>query len=734
MNPQGAAAADLTLKRLFAPPALDGPTPREARVSPDGRLITYLKPDPKDQTSFDLWAAPASGGPARLLLQGSAVEPRNAALTEAERARRERMRTAAIHGVIDYAWSEAGDLVLVPAAGKLNLVDPATGALRTVGEGAALDPKITPKGGYVTYVRDQNLHALNLKTLEDRTLTSDGGGAVSYGVAEFVAQEEMNRSTGQWPSPDDRLIAYARVDESRVEVAKRLEVGPDGSRVAELRYPKAGGINADVSLFIAPLSGGPARAVDLGPDRDVYLARVAWAKDAKTLYVQRENRAQTRLDLLAVDPRTGVSRVLLSETAEPWINLNSDFTPLTDGGFIWGSERTGFHHLYLYDREGRLVRPLTAGDWPVAEADPAEGLAVDEARGLVYFAASKESPLTRDVYRVSLRTPGPPVRITSGDGWWTANFAKNGAVFIGAFTDPRTPPQAGVYDRDGRRLFWLEENSLSPDHPIAPYLDRRTYPEFGTLTAEDGQTLHYALTRPVDFDPKKRYPAVVLVYGGPHEQTVRRVWQPDTDQILTQAGFVVFRLDNRGSSNRGLRFESPIHEAMGGPEVRDQIRGRTYLAGLPFVDPSRIGVYGWSYGGYMTLRLLTEPGAGFAAGASGAPPTDWRFYDTHYTERYMSDPRTAASAYDAAAVLPRLGVLAEPGAPRLLLMQGMADDNVLFENSIRVMADLQARSTPFDLMLFPGERHGLREPEKRVQQWRTILEFFERTLGGPRPA
>ena len=222
------------------------------------------------------------------------------------------------------------------------------------------------------------------------------------------------------------------------------------------------------------------------------------------------------------------------------------------------------------------------------------------------------------------------------------------------------------------------------------------------------------------------------VYGGPGVlPTVAKVWPGGTDQLLTQKGYVLFRLDNRGTSNRGLKFEAPIYKDMGGPEVQDQLVGERYLASLPFVDPKRVGVMGWSYGGFMTIRLLTAPDSPFKAGAAGGPPSDWRFYDTHYTERYMGDPRIDGAAYDKAALLPRLPELAKPGAPRLLLLHGMADDNVVFENSTRVMAALQAQSTPFDLMLYPGERHGIREPKKEVQLWETYLAFFKRTLGGP---
>jgi len=734
-----ASAAELPIERVFAAPALNGPAPRVVRLSPDGALVTYLRPEPDDQTTFDLWARPVAGGAPRRLVEGAAVEPRGAALSEAEKSRRERQRIAGDHGVVDYRWDETGDAILIPAGGNLFLADAKTGTVRRLGDtgGGATDAKISPKGGFVTYVRDQNLRAIDLKTGADHALTTEGKDAVSFGVAEFVAQEEMGRYTGYWTAPDDRLIAFTRLDEGPVDIVPRFDIGAEGATVVSQRYPRAGRPNAVVELYVAPLGGGPRVKVDLGPNPDIYLARVDWAKDGKTLYVQRESRDQTTLELLAVDPDTGAAKVIITEHRGPWINLNDDFTALKDGDFIWGSERTGFHHLYLYHRDGTLVRAITHGDWPVAQGSGA-GLSasavsgVDEKRGLVYFIASPDGPLERRLYVTSYREPAAPTKITAGEGWWDVDLSKDNRSFIGIYTDPRTPAQTALYAIDGRRLSWIEENKLAPGHPYFPYLDHKTYPEYGTLKAEDGQTLYYSVTKPYGFDPAKHYPAIVNVYGGPGAGSmVRKAWAGGTDQLLTQAGFVVFRLDNRGTSNRGLKFEAPIHLSMGGPEVRDQRVGARYLASLPYVDPKRIGVMGWSYGGFMTIRLLTEPDPGFAAGAAGGPPSDWRFYDTHYTERYMGDPRTGAAAYDAAALLPRLPALGKPGAPRLLLVHGMADDNVVFENSTRIMAALQDQSTPFDLMLFPGQRHGVNAPRKQVQLWETYLAFFKRTLGGP---
>ena len=728
----------LPIERVFAAPSLNGPAPHGVQISPDGTLVTYLKPEPNDQTTSDLWAQPIKGGPPRRLIDGAVVEPKTTVLTEADKSRRERERVGGQHGVVDYGWDEAGKAILIPAGGALYLADPKTGAVRKLeaaGPGA-FDARISPGGGFVTYVRDQNLHAVDLKTGADQALTTEGAGTLSFGTAEFVAQEEMDRYTGYWVSPGDRLIAFTRVDESTVDIVPRFDIGAAGATVVNQRYPRAGRPNALVELYVSALTGGSRVKVDLGASTDVYLARVDWSRDGKTLYVQRESRDQQRLDLLAVDPATGAARVILTEQQKPWIDLNDDFTPLKDGDFIWGSQRTGYLHLYLYKPDGSLVRAITHGDWPLsggagAGRHPSAIAGVDEARGLVYFAAGKDDPLQQQLYVTSYRQPGEPRRIMTGDGWWTVDMAKDLRSFVGTYTDPHTPAQTALYAIDGRRLAWIEENRLGPGHPYAPYLDHKSFPEFGTLKAEDGQTLYYSITKPYGFDPAKRYPAIVNVYGGPGVPgLVRKSWPAATDQLLTQEGFVIFRIDNRGTAGRGMTFAAPIYQAMGGVEVKDQLRGERLLASLPYVDPKRIGVMGWSYGGFMTLRLLTEPGTPFAAGAAGGPPADWRLYDSHYTEHYMGDPNTSAAAYDASAILPRLPELAKPGAPRLLLLHGMADDNVVFENSTRIMATLQAHSVPFDLMLFPGERHGVSTPAKQVQLWKTYLAFFKRTLGG----
>ena len=734
----GAHAELLTPKRAFSAPDLAGPAARGVAFSPDGKLVTFLRAKPDDQTTLDLWAAPAAGGEPRRLVDARAFEPKGATLSEAEKSRRERQRISE-QGVVDYRWDEQGRAILVPLNGDLYLADPANGAVKrlTSTPGDETDSRVSPRGGYVSYVRDKTLYVLPLAggaaAGAERAVTPAGKDTLSYGTAEFVAQEELDRYTGYWWAPDEAHVAYTRVDESPVDVVPRVDIGAEGATVVSQRYPRAGRPNAVVQLFVTPLAAGAAPVkVDLGPDADIYLARVNWSADGRTLYVQRLSRDQQSLDLLSVDPATGASHVIIRERQKPWIDLNDNFTALKDGTFLWGSERTGFNHLYLYGRDGELIHAVTHGDWPVTGAATGAGAhapgvaAVDEALGLAYFTASKASPTEKALYVVSYRHPGEPREIVGGHGWWSAAVSKDAQRFVGTYSDPDTPPQTALYDIGGHRLRWIEENRLAPGHPDYPYLDHKPSTEFGTLPAADGTPLYWYLKKPAGFDPAKRYPVVVKVYGGPDVQSVTRTWGPASDQLLTEAGYLVFQLDNRGASNRGVKFEAAIAGRLGEVEVADQLAGVAWLKRQPFVDPARIGVSGWSYGGYMTLRLLTAPDSPFKAGAAGGPPSDWRLYDTAYTERFMGKPQDREAAYDAAAVIPRLKNL----QGRLLLLHGMADDNVVFENSTRTMAALQALGTPFDLMLYPGQRHGIHGPERQLQLWRTYLAFFARELGG----
>ena len=715
----------LTPERVFSSPSLNGPVAKGVSLSPDGQLVAFLRSREDNVDVQDLWAAPMGEGEPYKLIDAQALVPDAGELSEAEKARRERMRISA-RGVVEYSWDQQGRYILAPLEGDIFLASRADGKVRRLTETPAdeIDAKVSPKGSYVSYVRDQNLVVYDLASGKETPITDDGAGLISWGTAEFIAQEEMDRDTGYWWSPDERYIAMTRVDESPVDIVPRFEITGAGATMVEQRYPRAGRPNAVVELYVRDLQGGGRVKVDLGSNTDIYLARVDWAGDGKTLYVQRHSRDQKTLDLLSVDPTTGASRVILSQKAEAWVDLNNDFRVLADGRFIWSNEDSGWRHLYLYDRNGRRLRAITRGDYPVKHLD-----GVNEQTGDVYFTASmrdgKELPIEQQMFRANLNRTIDPVAVTPGGGWWSVSVNGPATAYVGNYSDPATPTQSALYRIDGTRVRWIEENKLDAAHPFAPYVARLRAPEFGTMQSH-GQTLVWRMTTPPDFDPSKKYPVVMQVYGGPGTGAgVQKSWQPLTNQLLTEAGYIVFRVDNRGEGDRSQAFETSIYRRLGIPAVEDQTLAAKWLKNLPYVDGDRIAMMGWSFGGFLSLLAVTEPEAGLASALAGAAPTEWSLYDTHYTERYMSTPQDNPEGYAATDVLPRLDDL----TGRLLILHGMADDNVIFGNATRVIDALQAKSMPFEMMLYPGQRHGVRGEPRQLQQWRTYLDFLDRTIG-----
>ena len=720
--PALAQNAVLTPERVYSSPDLSGPQAKGVKLAPDGSAVTYLKVKANDLNVTDLWIADVKGGAPRMLIDGAALIPRGRTLSEAEKARRER-KGVQTHGVVDYAWDDQGRFILVPVEGDLWLYDLKAGKAHQLTDTPAdeIDAKVSPKGGFVSYVRDDNLYVAPIGGGVERALTQGGSELQSWATAEFIAQEELDRYTGYWWSPDDRRIALTHVDQTGVDVVPRPEIGPRGAAMVPERYPRAGRPNAKVELYVEDAASGARTKVDLGPSPDIYVARVDWSKDGKTLYVQRLSRDQRWLDLIAVDPATGAAHVVLSETSRHWVEVTDDFKVLKNGGFLWTSERSGYRHIYLFGPDGRLVRQVTHGDWPIDAVD-----GVDEAKGVVLFGASKDTPIERRLYAVSYLTPGEPRALTKGGGWWAETVAQRGGAFVGTYQDPVTPPQTALYRENGARVRWIEENPLGPGHPFYPYLSRLGAPEFGTIKAADGQALWWSMRKPPGFDPKRRYPVIVDVYGGPADATVRKRWANPADQLLLEHGYILFRLDNRGTPNRSVAFKTVLDRRLGTVEVTDQLAGAAFLKSLPYVDPERIGVTGASNGGYMTLMLLTAPDSPFAAGVADAPVSDWSLYDTGYTERYMGTPQDNPVGYRNADVLPRLARL-RPGS--VMIMHGMADDNVTFDHSTRVFAALQARAVPFEMMTYPGLRHRAGwTPEDKLHRTLTELDFFDRKL------
>lgn len=707
----------LTFERVFASPSLDGPRPRGDKISPDGQYLTLLRNRTEDRERYDLWAFDRRSSEWRMLIDsvklGSGRE-----LSEAEKMQRERQRVGNLKGIISYDWTEDSSAILVPIDGDLYLAG-LDGSVRRLTDSTEdnLNATLSPKSGFVSFVREGRLFVGNLAETKYNPITpKEAADTVHWGEAEFVAQEEMERMTGYWWSPDETRIAVERYDEAPVGIVTRTAIGADGTSSYQQRYPVAGTPNVLVSLYVMDPTGAKSVKVDLGNEADIYMPRVDWARDSNTLYVQRENREQTQLDMLAVDPTTGKSEVLFTERASPtsWINLTHSYRFLKDGSLVWWSERDGQGHLYHF-KDNEWIQ-LTSGPWMVTKL-----VSVDEVKGRVLFMGNLDDVLAPQLYAIDLSKPSKPERLTEL-GWSNAASAsRDGSTVVITRSSTSHPSQRYIADDAGTRIAWFEENSLDNEHPYSPYLASHRPTTFGTITGDDGFDLHWMMITPT-LEPGKRYPVFFEHYGGPCAQFVTRSWTGTLPQAIVDKGYIHFVVDNRGSANRGVAFESQIYRAMGTVEVADQRAGAKYLKTLDFVDPDKIATYGWSYGGYMTLKMLEEDQGLYAAGIAGAPVSKWELYDTHYTERYMGDPNKVPEAYRKAGTLENAGKITDP----LLLIHGMSDDNVVLENSTTLIAKLQEEAKSFDMMLYPGHTHRVSGPKISVHLWNTIFNFLER--------
>lgn len=717
-------AESLTIERIFQSPSLAGSEPQMLKVSPDGERVTYIKGKENDYERFDLWEYNLQSGKNQLLFDADDLHSGPEILSDEEKARRERMRVFG-SGIMNYQWAKDGKALLFPLAGDAyyyRLGDAKAKQLLKTPE-FETDVRLSPKGNYLSYIREQNLFILDIKTGQETQLTSDGGNTIKYGMAEFVAQEEMGRMTGYWWSPDESKIAFTKVDTSPVELVTRSEIYADSIKTITQRYPSAGTPNVLIELAVMTLPSKELQWVDLGKNKDIYLARAKWMNNDVLTY-QWQDRPQQTLELRAFNSATGKQKVLLTETSNTWINLHKDLRFLDDNEhFLWASERDGYKHLYLYKNNGKRVRQLTKGKWIVDKIE-----AVDQKEGFIYFSGRKDTPTERHLYKVAIK--GSKIeRVSQRKGMHNIAFSRDASIYVDNFSTSTSPPQVSLHSAGGKRLTWLSENRLDAKHPLAPYQKDWVQPKFGVIKADNGMDLHYRLFKPKNL--KQKHPVIVYAYGGPHVQIVTNSWGGNRGLLMqhwVNKGYVVFTLDNRGSYNRGKAFEDPIYQKMGAVEVDDQVAGVKFLRTLPYVDAKRIGIYGHSYGGYMAQMAMFKAGDYYAAGVSGAPVTDWLLYDTHYTERYMGNPNQVNDAYTASSVFP----YAKDLQGDLLIYHGMADDNVLFTHATKIYKHLQDMAKPFESMDYPGKKHSIRGKKTSMHLFHTITNFFDRTIGNSR--
>ncbi len=545
-----------------------------------------------------------------------------------------------------------------------------------------------------------------------------GSDTLRNGGLDWVYPEELDLGTAYWWSPDSQSIAYLQFDISREPLYPHEDLRGPRPIYEPQRYPQAGENNPDVRVGVVAAGGGSTRWMDPAGTRDQYLiARVGWTPDSRNVYVVRTNRVQNKLDLLLAAAGSGKASRIFEETDKYWINVPDDPVFVNHGKeFLWLSERDGFRHLYLRSINSGQTRQLTQGSWEVTGID-----GVDQAAGRVYYTSSETSPLERQFYSIGMTGQGKQ-RLSAGSGTHTIAMGPGGHFYLDTFSSVSpvsAPPRTTLHAGDGRELgVYREANPrITDEYEILPT-------ELVNFRGPDGTLFYARLIRPAGFEAGKKYPAVVLVYGGPDAQGVRNAWTgADLDQVLAHQGFVVWQMDNRGSSGRGHAFETPVFHKLGATELADQVAGVEYLVSLGFVDRARVGIRGWSYGGFMTLHAMLNAPDVFRAGIAGAPVTDWHNYDTIYTERYMGLPKDNPDGYHDTALPPQADNL----RGKLMIAHNLEDDNVLFQNTVQMIDALERAGKPFEMQVYTEKTHAVTGLEAR-QLNAAMVDFFERNL------
>lgn len=714
----------LPLDRLFAEPPLAGHAPQGLKMSPDGLRVSFLRPNEQDSEVLDLWAMDLPDGePVVLVRTADLVAKDSIQLSEEERMALERKRITH-QGITTYAYcGESGNALLFPLSGDLYHVTlgGAPQVRRLTQDGTAkLNPKCSPDGSRISFTRERDLYVIEVASGAETQIAHSTRETQSFGVAEFIAQEEMGRYEGAYWSADGRYLAFTEVDETPVSIKRRPFIYADRTEMYEQRYPAAGEPNATVSLFVYDFDKKSRMRIAL-PAGDGYLARVGFAGDG-LLYAQWQQRDQKILTLLAGDKPTFELKPVIEEADDAWVEIHDDLRFFKDGfRFIWSSEREGVRRLYAGMRGLNDLTPITPPGEPILKL-----VGFDEDQKRIFYIRGLQRGMEHALFSVNLDGTDER-RLTREAGVHQVSWG-NGGLMIDKWSTFGVPPKLRLVDYDGYEVRMIDDN---------PAIELRKYAkpkvEFLTLSASDGTPLNGMLLEPIDRQWGKKYPVIVYVYGGPTAQLVNNGYARRYPFFihLTQRGYGVLVVDNRGTANRDRAFTRAFLEGFGAIEISDQAQAlRQVLAQTEWMDPERVGVFGWSYGGYVSALSILQSNSMYRAAVSVAPVTDWALYDTHYTERYLGTPQMNPQGYERASVVARLAgeTGLSDGQRALLLVHGMADDNVLFAHTLKLMEGLQNAGLPFQMMAYPGRAHGLVGRETQRHLYRNIVDFFDREL------
>ena len=711
--PAYAQVPELTVESIYGSQDFDTEQ-IQVRWMEDGRHYTVVEED--DQGRTDLYRIEIASGTRQLLIRGTELLPPGAdrpvriseyafsadnskLLIATERQRIWRRSSQAIYYVWDFATS-----TLTPVS---------------TNPGYQQYAKFSPDGSRVAFVRDNDIYVTELAGGEEKSLTSDGGENIINGSTDWVYEEELSLVDGFRWSPDGQRIAFWRFDQSPIETFYLIDEMTLYPELKAVRYPKAGTDNSRVRLGVVEIASGQTTWIDASTvSQDGYIARMDFATSPNEIWFQRLNRHQNTMDLMVADVRSGESRTVITDRDNAWVSINVP-TWIKDGReFVYLSERDGFAQLYLYNRDGREIRKLTTGAWDVLDM-----YGVDEEAELVYFAGAADGPLVRPLYSIGL--DGEKLtRISGTEGTHRVNFDPTFTYYLDTYSEAGVPPVQTLRTANGDAARTLADNAQLKQRLDALGLN---LPEFTKVPFDDGLELNAWVIKPPDFDPSKQYPLLMYVYGGPGSQTVTDSWGGDRylwHQLLAREGYLVASVDNRGTGARGVNFKKITYMHLGKYESYDQIASAHYFASLPYVDGSRIGIWGWSYGGYMASLSVLKGGDVFKAAISVAPVTDWRLYDTIYTERYMRTPEENPEGYEEGAPQTYAADLKS----RLLIVHGTGDDNVHPQNSYQLVELLENANKQFDFRVYPNKAHGIRGPGTRTNLFTLLTNFVTEKL------
>jgi len=615
--------------------------------------------------------------------------------------------------------------------GDLFILDLSSSRISRITETEAKEksPRLSPDGSKLAFVRAGDLYVWDLEKRVERRLTSDGSDTLLNGTLSWVYWEEVfaRRDLGYWWSADSSALAYLRTDESAVTEMIYQGFKPNIPALTRQRYPKTGGINPTVRLGVLELSTGKTTWADFSGHEHEYIVRVKWLNDSRRLAVQTMNRPQTRLDLFFVNRGDGKRAHILTERDKGWVNIHDDLYFFRKSErFLWASERSGYMHLYLYDLEGKLLGPVTSGKWAIRSAAGAVSWlrqavhSIDEEGGWIYFTSIRKSSIEKHLYRVRIDGTGLE-RLTKAAGTHGVGFSENGRYYFNQHSNSSTPPSLSLHDRDGGRRAVVAPARAG----LFRDLGMRSAEHFSITTA-DGFEMPAQLLKPAGFRPGRKYPVIMHVYGGPAAPMVADAWPSRTyfDQVLLNHGYIVFRCDNRSATARSKELENGIlHDAWGSGELSDLLEAIGWLKSQRWVDADRVGIWGWSGGGSFTLRAMTGSDE-FRAGISVAPVTDWDYYDTIWTEAFMKRPQDNPEGYERTSIVRKAADL----RGRLLIVHGTHDDNVHPQNTLHFVNELIRFGIQFEMMLYPGRKHSIRDDFARRHLYRKMLGFWKSHL------